>query len=303
MKHLKNLLLSFACFTSTQVFAQGTISQYDIGTYYGAGVDTVDATSGMLGQTFMFPGGYMDTMKIAALSYFSLFEDHAATLSIYANGDPDGTILWTGAIMLPGLNKFYPESYITSMDNPISLWDSLEMDTDVDFDGLSTSVVIDQEFASGNLAFVIEISDVIDSGTTHLPHLFVKGNCFSGFCQPMVSNPYADGHALMGIPLMNLMPEADVAFEISYHNIETAVADNEVKEVSMFPNPATDEVTLTASGYDRYEVYDAVGRLVSNSILANHQVTLDVTDWHAGYYAVRVLSQDNRSFTKQLVVM
>ena len=78
-------------------------------------------------------------------------------------------------------------------------------------------------------------------------------------------------------------------------------------QVAMFPNPATDQVTISLAGFEDREVTltltDALGRTLSTRVLdgANGQATLSVYDLPGGWYGV-TLSSGDYSQTKPLLV-
>ena len=288
MKHFVILLLSLACLT--RMSAQQSILQDVNGTFYGAAIDT-DGSGRTMGQTFDFPGGRLDTIWLAAYSHFSLI-DHTGTLSIMRNNDT----LWTSHVVFPGLGKFFPDSVlqgVTDVETSL-LW----LDVDVKaangqltLDSMLTAYDVGYEFSPGSLALVIELDDYVDPGSTHQPFLYVRGNCFSPFCGAnTILDPYADGAALNGIPLGPLT-DADLVFKVTYAQGLPVIGHEAPQELMLYPNPATDKVTIAAGDYDNYEIFDLLGQSWrTGTFQGTEKATVTIDDLPTGSYIVRVSS-------------
>jgi hypothetical protein len=59
---------------------------------------------------------------------------------------------------------------------------------------------------------------------------------------------------------------------------------------SLFPNPATDRVTmsLTSTDFSSIEIFNSLGALVHSSNVLGSQTSIDVSVFPAGYYIVRI---------------
>jgi len=80
--------------------------------------------------------------------------------------------------------------------------------------------------------------------------------------------------------------------------IEDAMLTNGVK---LYPNPATDEVNImTTVPFETIEVINAIGQSVYKTTLTQNAITLDVTQYSAGIYYVK-LQGDNGMVTKKFV--
>jgi hypothetical protein len=89
-------------------------------------------------------------------------------------------------------------------------------------------------------------------------------------------------------------------------SIYTGLNDNQVKTLSVYPNPAVDEayVTLENAGVNEVAVYDVQGRLVSKesvNVEAGEQVRISTATLNAGVYFVTV-SNDSAVRTAKLLV-
>jgi hypothetical protein len=75
-------------------------------------------------------------------------------------------------------------------------------------------------------------------------------------------------------------------------------------EVKVFPNPASDLVTIflkNASERTSLFVYDVMGRTVKQQFFDNGQMNLSVADLQAGVYYLKI-SQVGQQTTKKLIV-
>lgn len=90
--------------------------------------------------------------------------------------------------------------------------------------------------------------------------------------------------------------------ETQFTTTNVGVADYEVAEVSLFPNPTTGLVTIqsAASNIQRVEIYDIYGKLLMAENVYNTRANVNVTAFASGVYMVRV-STDNGVFTSRLL--
>ena len=90
-------------------------------------------------------------------------------------------------------------------------------------------------------------------------------------------------------------------FLISY-TVDTE--EVEADQFALFPNPASDRVTLKwFEGESLIDVYDASGRVIKNiQSMPGFPITaFDVSEWEAGVYTVSFTSSEGNK-TKKLVV-
>jgi hypothetical protein len=71
--------------------------------------------------------------------------------------------------------------------------------------------------------------------------------------------------------------------------------------ITLYPNPSKDFVTLSGLNLAKITVFDLTGRMLLNMQSQQIQETLDVSDWNAGVY-VLMITQDNQVYQQQLVV-
>ncbi len=85
----------------------------------------------------------------------------------------------------------------------------------------------------------------------------------------------------------------------------TKVDEIEALEASVFPNPATDFITIELLKFNKIktiEVFDMAGRVViSKTELSLSKITIDTRDLESGNYSVRITSTDNKSTTTRFV--
>jgi hypothetical protein len=110
-------------------------------------------------------------------------------------------------------------------------------------------------------------------------------------------NPSWFGQAFSGVPTT-----------LDIDNIETSallsVNDNNLlSSFSISPNPGTDRLNLKLSGFHdntNLEVFDVLGKKIFADRLTNASTFVDVSEWNAGVYLVR-LTTDTGTQTKRFV--
>jgi hypothetical protein len=70
----------------------------------------------------------------------------------------------------------------------------------------------------------------------------------------------------------------------------------------MFPNPATNNVTIEAAGMNRITVINAVGQVVYDAEIDNPKSQFNVASFEAGVYMVRI-NTENGVATKRLTIV
>ena len=77
-----------------------------------------------------------------------------------------------------------------------------------------------------------------------------------------------------------------------YSVTNVSILENELAALKLFPNPATDFVTIQHEGVDQdifLEITDATGKIISNSrFAASAQINFNVSGWSAGIYFVKL---------------
>ena len=91
-------------------------------------------------------------------------------------------------------------------------------------------------------------------------------------------------------------PENGQVYRFNYANSVDELPASAVIELSVYPNPATDRVTLstTASSPVRFSISDSSGRVVEEGECAASKI-LDVSAWSAGIYTVQAEGAEPQS--------
>src|SRR5690606_24426245 len=80
--------------------------------------------------------------------------------------------------------------------------------------------------------------------------------------------------------------------------------DMELDQLVLFPNPAQNEITIYASSNisssAQIEIHNTLGQLVYKSGFVNSG-KIDISGFQSGVYFVKVIADNNQSFTKKLV--
>ena len=89
-------------------------------------------------------------------------------------------------------------------------------------------------------------------------------------------------------------------YEYSYIDIFDSAEEIENSNVVVFPNPATDVITIEAADYQSVEMVDITGKVVFSSEIEN-SLNIDVKEINSGVYFVK-LNGANGSLTQKVVV-
>jgi len=68
--------------------------------------------------------------------------------------------------------------------------------------------------------------------------------------------------------------------------------------ISIYPNPAANEVTIIAAGFAKVEIYNTVGQLIETKTVD----VVDVSSYNTGIYFFKVYDENNNSVTKRIMV-
>lgn len=90
-------------------------------------------------------------------------------------------------------------------------------------------------------------------------------------------------------------------------NLITGVADNaaEVTKVSLYPNPATSQVTIETNQpvADRVYIYDVTGKQIASELLDDGKATINTSGFSTGLYIYRIIGRDKQIlYTKKFNV-
>jgi serine protease AprX len=79
------------------------------------------------------------------------------------------------------------------------------------------------------------------------------------------------------------------------------VSENDLAEVAVYPNPATNVVTIESIGIQRVTIANILGEMVYDAEVKANKVELQLTNYHSGMYFVNVLT-NNGLVTKKLTI-
>lgn len=79
------------------------------------------------------------------------------------------------------------------------------------------------------------------------------------------------------------------------------VAENELAEAAVYPNPANDAVTVESIGIQRVTIISMLGETVYDAEFNANSLTLQLADYQPGMYFVNILT-DNGLITKKLTI-
>ncbi len=104
------------------------------------------------------------------------------------------------------------------------------------------------------------------------------------------------------------LPEC-VLDTVTYHHIKTgitSIGDNTLS-ISIFPNPANDEVTIHSDipfpSDSKVEIFDLSGRLIYTYSLSGRETEITLTKYPAGMYQCRIIVGCNPVVTKKIIVL
>lgn len=78
--------------------------------------------------------------------------------------------------------------------------------------------------------------------------------------------------------------------------------EQELFELSMFPNPARDFVTLRGQFMEKVQIYDMNGKLINRLSPMSDDFEIDLRNFAEGMYLLKIFMSDNRGTFKKLIV-
>ncbi len=81
----------------------------------------------------------------------------------------------------------------------------------------------------------------------------------------------------------------------------TGIGEMDVKDVSIYPNPAENLLNIVAKGLQRIAVYNAMGQLIDTKEMTEDQCVLSVGNYKSGVYMLQIVTA-NGVVTKNVVV-
>jgi len=86
-----------------------------------------------------------------------------------------------------------------------------------------------------------------------------------------------------GLPLQNVS---------AYNSVATALKNTETSDFAIYPNPATNYISVSGAVNSRVAIYDLKGRLLLNEQLSGKSI--DIRNLAKGIYVVKVVSEDKQ---------
>ena len=194
-----------------------------------------------------------------------------ANMNGYANGAANQNEDWLiGFAEIPegvGYNEIWVE-FRTAMKFD---GDQLRVAISTDYDGASDPGEFNWEditdafdYSTGNYEWVesgaLDVADIVDNQSFYIAFIYTS------------------------------TPEAAASWEIDYVKVTgqdmTAVNENEITTVSLYPNPASDQVSFVLDNDAQVSVFDVTGRMVSEMNATAGNTQLNVSELESGVYFV-----------------
>lgn len=194
-----------------------------------------------------------------------------ANMNGYANGAANQNEDWLiGFAEIPegvGYNEIWVE-FRTAMKFD---GDQLRVAISTDYDGASDPGEFNWEditdafdYSTGNYEWVesgaLDVADIVDNQSFYIAFIYTS------------------------------TPEAAASWEIDYVRVTgrdmTAVNENEITTVNLYPNPASDQVSFVLDNDAQVSVFDVTGRMVSEMNATAGNTQLNVSELESGVYFV-----------------
>lgn len=110
----------------------------------------------------------------------------------------------------------------------------------------------------------------------------------------IAETPYDNRHLSAAAPIESFYmvcggDEAEIGSATLYRSYSLSTEEAEIDQWSLFPNPAIDNMFITGTYLDRWELFDKSGRLIRNG---NQQI-VPVSDLASGTYILHVIQGDH----------
>ena len=83
----------------------------------------------------------------------------------------------------------------------------------------------------------------------------------------------------------------------------TGISENATQNISVFPNPTTDFVTIEAEGLQHVDVFDAAGKTIKSVPAIGDALQLDLTGLRPGVYFISTKTCSTSSLMKSILKM
>ena len=137
-------------------------------------------------------------------------------------------------------------------------------------------------------------------------YLLQRGSTYTGDIDAEITEEDFDESELWGVYAIpfnaNNEEGTRVAIRLTPEGV-VSLADVELSSVSLYPNPASSELTVSAtSSINRIEIANLLGQMVyENATLGSNQATINVSALQQGAYLVRVFTTEG-TMTRKLIV-
>jgi len=103
-----------------------------------------------------------------------------------------------------------------------------------------------------------------------------------------------------GVHLPYFQPYNDIDYRIEMFNFFTdqpvSIKENDMSEVSIYPNPVNNTLFIEGNDITRIEIYDMQGRIIKSEVKTTNQ--LNVSDLNQGIYMIKVQTVDGQKIMK-----
>ena len=83
----------------------------------------------------------------------------------------------------------------------------------------------------------------------------------------------------------------------------TGVSEDNVSDINIFPNPASDFVTIEAEGLQQVTLMDLKGKTLNSMVVKGNSIRLDVSGLNTGVYFISAKTRSTSSFVKPILKM
>lgn len=116
------------------------------------------------------------------------------------------------------------------------------------------------------------------------------GGLHNGYFLTTNMNPSFVFNSSHGV-VAHIQPKSDVS-----------IHDLDVPQASIFPNPASESITVNANGMKAVALHDLTGKLIRTMNADDNQITLPVQDLTPGTYFVRIRFQNDRCSESKIII-
>jgi hypothetical protein len=98
--------------------------------------------------------------------------------------------------------------------------------------------------------------------------------------------------------------QVDMDNKISYSEIRTVTLKNNKSNITIWPNPATDQVRITSSGsflYTKAQLFDLSGKMISEIKLQAGTSAIAISQLPAGTYFIKIQSNNGTSINQKII--